>query len=104
MTEPARAHPTSADQLDTGSGSEGATAAFLGQSQGHSPGALHGRGSAQQKLPLNFEFTSQRTLQAGSKETIAVARNKDLNVEGEKGNQMDGAIGRQRLSEDAEAH
>ena len=30
VTEPARVHPTSADQLDTGSGSDGAPAGLLG--------------------------------------------------------------------------
>ena len=38
-TEPNRGHPTSADQLDTGSGSDGQTAGFHGLSQGFNSGA-----------------------------------------------------------------
>ena len=69
-TEPNRGHPTSADQLDTGSGSDGPAARFHGLSQGFPSGAPLGPAAAHQKHPVYFEFTSQRTLQAGSKETI----------------------------------
>ena len=73
-------HMTSADKLETYSGSDGQTIRIPGQ-QGFNSGAQQIRTSLNQQQNVNFEFTSQRTLNAGSKEMMDQLSQKQLQAQ-----------------------